>query len=476
MSKDRYQITAQWLYDNVFREEPIRIVPHKEIPMPRLLVAARSLEGTGYQSWQHRDTIFLKQAKLLADYEDDFEFDRQVVRYFPTYQALSNEELRGYFSWRTRLRSGIFEKASLSFAFLYIYELLNGIGCQGPEDGIAKLKAFGQDYGEMDSRIRPYLQQWLLDYIVYYGLDPQLLADHPKLQFDRQLGILADIQNQTDADIAKAAIALSPKWLERSRLYKARAAEVDRVIARTLRRVSDHFDRRCKKTMTEHFFGIQQLYPVRLFESAVFVDTQKQRSCTYSASPVRVYQCSHGLWSVQRHSSTETVSTRLGELLRAVDGLMREMLDFSYPIQYTLDTKWILKIIREEIQALLDAQKAAEAAKISIDYSQLAKIRADAAITRDSLLVEEELEEPEPEPEPAANDTALSDAEYRLLQSLLYGRELSWVRAQGLMLSVLTDSINETLYDTFADSVLTSDDPPAVIEDYLEELKEMVHP
>ena len=39
------------------------------------------------------------------------------------------------------------------------------------------------------------------------------------------------------------------------------------------------------------------------------------------------------------------------------------------------------------------------------------------------------------------------------------------------ILSVLVDSINETLYDTFADTVLTPDEPPEVLEDYLEELK-----
>ena len=57
---------------------------------------------------------------------------------------------------------------------------------------------------------------------------------------------------------------------------------------------------------------------------------------------------------------------------------------------------------------------------------------------------------------------------------LLYGGGLSWVRQEGLLLSVLVDSINEKLYDSFQDTVLTLEDRPAVIEDYLDELKEMV--
>ena len=48
------------------------------------------------------------------------------------------------------------------------------------------------------------------------------------------------------------------------------------------------------------------------------------------------------------------------------------------------------------------------------------------------------------------------------------------MQAEGFLLSVLVDSINEKLYDTFLDSVL--DDTPELIEDYIEDLKEMVRP
>ena len=111
----------------------------------------------------------------------------------------------------------------------------------------------------------------------------------------------------------------------------------------------------------------------------------------------------------------------------------------------------------------------------------LARIRDDAAVTRDRLMVDEEAEEEAPPvqpPEPAAEpeDTPLTRDEYRLLQSLLYGRDYGWVRSSGLMLSVLVDGINDKLYDTFSDSVLLGDDPPELIEDYIADLKEMIHP
>ena len=158
----------------------------------------------------------------------------------------------------------------------------------------------------------------------------------------------------------------------------------------------------------------------------------------------------------------------------------------GYPIKFETDTKWITKIIREEVQNLLAEKKAAEAKKIVIDYSQLSKIRQEAAVTQEKLTVEEELEEPEiPEPIPAvteepemvssaAEDSPLTGHEYLLLQCLLYGRDFSWVQKEGLMLSVLSDSINDKLYDIFQDSVM--DDSPALVDDYIDDLKEMVAP
>ena len=44
---------------------------------------------------QSRESIFIKQGKLLAAYEDDYVYDRRVTHYFPTYQSLTNPELRG---------------------------------------------------------------------------------------------------------------------------------------------------------------------------------------------------------------------------------------------------------------------------------------------------------------------------------------------------------------------------------------------
>ena len=132
------------------------------------------------------------------------------------------------------------------------------------------------------------------------------------------------------------------------------------------------------------------------------------------------------------------------------------------------------------ISQVLQENQAAQAQKLTLDFSRLASIRTDADRTREKLAVEEELwEAPEPvsEPAPAAEPEAtpelpLSPQELRFLRCLLQGAPTDWVRKEGLMVSVLADSINEALFDTFADSVL--DPEGCLMDDYIEDLKEMV--
>ena len=430
---------------------------------------------------QSRESIFIKQGKLLAAYEDDYVYNRRVTHYFPTYQSLTNPELRGYFSWRTKLRRGNLQKTSLSNAFLYIYELLNQIGVADPMDGYRKLTEFRDAYGALDDGILPYLNLWLMDYVVYYNLDAGLLADTPQVRFNRGIAALDSIQSRGDEEVIRAVKQLSPKWLERSKFYREYREDCDTVIVRVLRRMSAHYNARCKKTMVEQYFGSFSQYRVILFDAAVFHERQVEGNRQYKVDENYIYRCRNGLWSVQKYNCLPHSNGKLGDVLKAIDGVMRECYGYGRPIQYKLDTKWILKIIQEEARNLLAEKKAAEEKKITIDYSRLARIRSDAAVTRDRLMVEEEAEEealPVQTPAPAEEpeDTPLTKDEYRLLQSLLYGRDYGWVRSSGLMLSVLVDGINDKLYDTFSDSVLLGDDPPELIEDYIADLKEMIHP
>ena len=162
----------------VYRDEPIRRSPERLAScLPPQYGRMRKL-ALSYGIYQQAEAlIFCKQGKFMEDFEDDFDYRGEFVRYFPTYQAMNDAQLRGYFSWRTRIRRGEINRTSLSFVFVYLYELLNGIGVKSPEEGFRTLKAFWLSYREIEPKIDRYVRLWLRDYVVYYNLDRSLLDE-----------------------------------------------------------------------------------------------------------------------------------------------------------------------------------------------------------------------------------------------------------------------------------------------------------
>ena len=79
-------------------------VPHKIREMQQLY------EYDTWGSWENRNRNFYKQGKFMENYEDNVPYVIDSRRYYPTYHDLNVTELRAYFSWRTKIRKGIFEK------------------------------------------------------------------------------------------------------------------------------------------------------------------------------------------------------------------------------------------------------------------------------------------------------------------------------------------------------------------------------
>ena len=99
----------------------------------------------GDGSEAQRAENFYRQGKFMEDYEDDVSWDWENRR-FLTYHDLNVRQLRGYFSWRTQVRKGKYLRNTSSMAYLYLYELLCGIGTVSPEDALQKMDAFEEGF------------------------------------------------------------------------------------------------------------------------------------------------------------------------------------------------------------------------------------------------------------------------------------------------------------------------------------------
>ena len=483
----------------IYRDEaiPNAPAPTPKPPTPKLLRAMRSLVTTTRDAWQSRAELFLKQARLMAAYEDDYVYNGTVNQYFPTYDSLSDAQLRGYFTWRTAVREGRVEKRGMSYASLYVYELLHLIGCRDAQDGYEKLCAFCAAYCSIDPQIAHYIADWEDEFVIYYGLDPKRITyggdGLMRHQQDDAIHTMLHRTEHTTEETMAAVCVLSSYRLERSKLYRAHTAEVNAIVLRVLERAAGYYEKHRQISFFDDLIAVEQTVPVRLFCSAVFQPPKEEPDRVYEVHPLRRYECVSGYWTLHSYERPERAAQRLGVFLRGVDAGLRAHFGIT-AIQPPKLKKWQAKIIDEEITVFLAEQRAAEARRVRLDFSQLARIRADADVTQERLIVEEDEEPPmmsvcEPSPvvpPPSSEDTlpaapvmtegagdinGLDAAELRLLRTLLGDGDLAWVRTEGRMLSVLVDGINEKLYDDFADTVIEGD-PPAVVPDYQDELME----
>ena len=499
MGKGWPESVLERLAAHIYRDEaiPNAPAPTPKPPTPKLLRAMRSLVTTTRDAWQSRAELFLKQARLMAAYEDNYVYNGTVNQYFPTYDSLSDAQLRGYFTWRTAVRQGRVEKRGMSYASLYVYELLHLIGCRDAQDGYEKLHSFCEAYRALDPQIGGYIVHWEDEFVIYHGLDPKLLtwcgtALAHREQDDAICTVLHHTEHTSEETMA-AVCVLSSYRLERSKLYRAHTAEVNAVVLRVLERAAGYYEKHRQISFFDDLIAVEQTAPVRLFSSAVFQPPKEEPDRVYEVHPLRRYECVSGYWTLHSYERPERAAQRLGVFLRGVDAGLRAHFGIT-AIQPPKLKKWQAKIIDEEITAFLAEQRAAEARHVRLDFSQLARIRADADVTQERLIVEEDEEPPmmpvcEPssvvlplsseDTLPAAPVTTegagainnLDVSELRLLRTLLADGDLAWVRTEGRMLSVLVDGINEKLYDDFADTVIEGD-PPAVVPDYQDELIE----
>ena len=380
-------------------------------------------DGAG--RWLSEAELFYRQGLLMADFEDDCPYNGTFKSYFPTYNAMSDRQLRGYFTWRTQVRRGTVEETSTSFAFLYLYELICGIGVDDPLDGFNKIKAFWDAYRAFEPGIDRFARVWLQDYAVFHGLDPKLLRDSKTVMFDNALIELRRAARDlapapTPSDLAPArrktsgptlplppdeageerlmtAInALSTYNLNNSRLDRSHHRDLRHVACAVYVRMARYYDTHRKTGIVASLFGEETAMPYTMFASAVFFAPERHEDCEYRLDPIHIYRCQNGFWECMRIHGSRQKSSKLGEMMRACDQRLRLALDPTHPLKEEKVPKYLAKIIDDEIVAWLSWDAAHQPVKIDIDLSQLGHIRSAAAQTREALLIDEEREDDVP--------------------------------------------------------------------------------
>ena len=477
--------------ERTYADEPIllrgsQLGSYLPEPIREMRALARRPEA---RSWSDAH-LFVEQARLMADYVDDRPYEGEFKSYFPTYETMDNRQLRGYFTWRARVRSGDVAQTSASFAYVYLYELLNGIGAESGEQAFRAIEAFWQAYRAFEPSMDRYVRPWLVDYVVYHDLPPELARPYLNTAHDRAVGVLsrADVEARSqpkarrrvtyepaaDPELFRALDSLSTYRLSESRLFQDEPDALTAVTCGVFAQLARYYHGSRAQGLTESLFGTRHPMPHLMFASAVFYPGTRHADTVYELDDTCRYLCRNGIWTCDALHDGGARSAKLGQILHAIDQRLRTALDYPHPLKERGDPKYLARMIDREIQGYLEWRAAHAPRRIEIDLSKLDGIRSTAAETREALLVDEEREEvaaPVESPSgPEGRDSlGLTAAESALLRNLLDGHPGA---ASGV--DLLVDAINEKLFDLVGDTVLAFDETgsPALIADYADDVRE----
>lgn len=477
---------------------------------------------------QENAKIFYKQGMFMKDFEDDYEKYAPYSSYFPNYQMMGYEQLRTYFTWRTQVRQGKIAQTSLSYAFLYIYELINNIGVDNPQDGLDKLLSFWDAYRVCDQSIDKYVLKWLKDYHIYYELSQSFR------EFIDQNNLGTYYPRISDPEDNFALLCAISKYdIRESSFYTDETKDlikncflflVDKLREAFLesRIVLDEFIFQPTKNMSVW----------TPFQDALFYPVLRQPDRRVILSEKEIYICAQNRWSCNTVITTESGRRLVAYCLKQMEAVLRRMTKFKYKLSASI--KILSPVMADELHkagisletivtdAVMEFYKEATKVVVKVDGGALEKIRQEALATQEKLIVPEQ-EEFQPTVSVCRTDSmqnavaatkeaavvtmeeaalaamedvpfisqqneeadsltepwkcfrnALTETEMQAL--LLIGDGGTGLKQfadeHGVMLEVLIDGINEKAMDFVGDSLL--DDEFRIYDDYTEQVKGMV--
>ena len=474
--------------------------------VPERIREMMKLYEHGDGSYLHKCRNFVRQGRFMEDYEDDAPWTGDVRKYFPTYHDFDVRQLRGYFTWRTGVRKGEYSPIAASLAYLYLYELLCGIGCSSPEDSLEKMRAFETgflDSGIGDPSMRKNLRRWMLEYAVLHNLPAETartFADPAMLEKDTALARLRTPENVSDEEVFSALCVLGGKRLAQSPAAADEGGKGKHLFAEVWRFALQKWAEK-GKNLFEACFGGQKEFHWYPLSNALYTEDGRHPDTDYILDASRSFHCRGGRWTEERYEELFFDRKRLEEFLHEADRAIRRYLKTGRNLQEKPTEAWARPYVEAVLEADRKAALEALKPKITIDLSGLEQIRRAASITRDSLLTEEEKNEArdggEPvlpadntsirlssetavtKPEPAEAEEegqttfdGLDETHLTILQTLLRGEKAEGqIRAAHLMPALVVDTINEAFYDEIGDNILEYDgNEISLIEDYREDV------
>ena len=463
--------------------------------------------------------LFRKQAKFMECFEDDYPGEANLNMYYPYYQHMGYEQLRTYFTWRTKMRLGEMRPISASYAFIYAYELLSNIGVGNPSEGLSKLTALLTEYASGIPVLANHLLKWIKDYHIYYEL-PHSFEDYVKKHnlyshypamflFDPNAENKLELWSRVSSyPIAESKFCADGNKDLLSECFNAVLDAMDSYHAKRKTRIEDFI-----------IYRISNRTPWDPFNHALFHPWLNQPDRQLKLPGHETYYCRNNRWTSSLPMFFSNLKYIAEYLIKKTESCLRETVNYKYKLKISASLQTQLRgknltldpIIQD---AVANFHKQKTRTVVTVSLTNLSRIREEAQGTLDKLTVREDEAEFKlissdsetndtatqanlhpSDPQPANTDSRFEmrgspENECSALKEALTPLELqaltiiisdsasikAFAAENSIMLEILADGINEKAADTIGDSILEVDlDCINIYDDYMHLIKEIIN-
>ncbi len=361
--------------------------------------------------------IFYKQGMFMKDFTDDYKDSIPFSSYFPYYQMMGYEQLRTYFTWRTQVRNGNIADVSLSYAFLYIYELLGNIGFDNPQDALDKLMHFWQEFRAFNSAIDRYIFRWLKDYHIYYELPQSFKEFIDQNDLAMHYPKLVDNKNSFDlfCSISKYDVRKSIFFAEgREKLI----TDCFYFVIDKLRQILLDSGIRFEEAIFQPTRKISAWKP---FRDALFYQCVKQPDKHVVISENEIYICKQNTWTFSKELTSGNGRELIGYIIKKIESVLRQATKYKVKLTANISAvnqEMILRLGEQGMSfdkiisnAVFEFYKEVNKTVVIVDHENLSKIRQDA------LSIQQKLSVPEHDDNSASFVTPFNPASSELQQT-----------------------------------------------------------
>ncbi len=495
-------------YKNSYTAEPInhteQFLKDKKVLSQIRQMKTMSISNLNTTSTQEKASkLFYLQGTFVDDLTDNYNINIPCEFHTPTYNSLNIYQLRSYFSWRTFIREGDFRPTEISYIYLYIYELLNGIGINNSIDGLNKLLEIWHYYRKYASKMDLYLPNWLKDYYIindikipYQDLEVEYPIKPKNAQALINEIILGNYENKLKFyDCESEYHILKSKIMEHKYSFI-----IEMVIPTIFANLDKHFNM-YGYAFNEILFGSIKRIDWEPFKGAIYYHNPTIRDFNVSLNENEKYFKIQNKYYKEIFVKSSYYNSLMGYILKNIDITLRECFKMSRNLKINnnmlddvfkndkklyefLTNGKIIDIINITIKKYLIENKTeinniiTEQRKknIIIDSNKFNNIRESSNRVQEKLIIEEEGEIKSifKEPEEIVNGSndifenliaSLNKAELEFVKKIvaLDNRDnlINYCKENNILYEVMLENINSKALETIGDNL---------IEDYGDEI------